>query len=137
MAKEQDGSEVVLRFSPFLPDRLLENAEDTFVDEQERKLPSPRYGVSVLAMAPKDGEDLLDTVRRIVDTTTLGGKKIAVMTGNELRSHGFQLVADATELEPQHHLVGSNPLSEPPEVDELASLMQDRITNPAWKDGAK
>ncbi|QQD76922.1 hypothetical protein I8920_03955 [Curtobacterium sp. YC1] len=134
MATAQDGSEVVLRFSPFLPDRLLENAEDTFADETERKLPSPRYGVSVLAMAPEEGEDLLDTVRRIIATTSLGGKKVAVMTGNELRARGFELVADATDIEPQHHLVGGSPFTEPPEVDELASLMQDRITNPAWKD---
>jgi len=31
-----DGSEVVIRFPRFLPDRLLENAEDTHADEVER-----------------------------------------------------------------------------------------------------
>lgn len=127
----------MLRFSPFSAEKLLENAEDTYIDEKERGSSAPRYGVSVLALAPEDGEDLTETVRRIVATTSLNGKKVAVMTRNELRSHGFELVADATKREPLHHLVGTNPFTDPPKVDQLASMMQDRITNPAWKDGAK
>ena len=134
---ELHGSEVVVRFSPFLPDRLLENAIDTFVEEQERGDASPRYGVSVLAGTPEDGEDLLDVVRRIVGSSTLNGKKIAIASGNTLRSQGFQLVADPNAKEPLHHLVGDNPFSEHPRVDLLASLLQERITNPAWKEGSR
>lgn len=128
----------MIRFSPFLADRLRENAEDTFEEERERGDASPRYGVSVIAATPEDGEDVLDTVRRIVGSTTLRGKKIAVLTGNELRAAGFEVVADPNAKEPLHHLVGDDPFSDPPRVDELASLLEDRrLTNPAWKEGSR
>lgn len=137
MTPDWDGSEVVIRFPPFLPDRLLENAEDTHADEADRGEPNPRYGVSVLAGRCEPSESLQDAVVRILRSTTLRGKKIAVVSGNTLRASGFQVVEDPNTLEPLHHLVGDHPFTEPPRVDVLASLMQDRMTNPVWKEGAR
>lgn len=134
MAKAQDGSTVVLRFAPFLPDRLTENAEETFEDDKDKGRSFPRYGVSVLAADPEEGEDLNTTIARILATSKLqAGRKIAVLTRDELEAEGFSLVKDATENEPSHHLVGDDPFTAPPRADKLASLMQDRVNNPAWK----
>tara|TARA_B100000378_G_scaffold234193_1_gene200181 strand:+ start:1190 stop:1606 length:417 start_codon:yes stop_codon:yes gene_type:complete len=129
-------SKIVIRFSPFLAERLLENAEDTYIDDQERGLASPRYGVSVLAGERRDGESEDETIARILSTTNLrGGRKIAIMSEVTLNEHGFQLVSDPNEREPMHHLVGDDPLTAPPRVDVLASLMQDRRSNPLYKEG--
>lgn len=62
-AAECDGSEVVIRFTPLAADRLLENAEDTFVDESDRGRQPPRYGVSVIAGWCEEGEDFAQTSR--------------------------------------------------------------------------
>lgn len=136
MSEAWDGSKIVIRFAPFLPDRLLENAEDTFFDEQERGAESPRYGVSVIAGECLEGETLDAAIDRILGTTNLrGGRKIAVLSESRLQEHGFQLVFDPNDREPMHHLVGENPLTAPPRVDVLASLMQDRRANPLYKEG--
>lgn len=134
---ECDGSEVVVRFSPFLADRLRENAEDTFEDEVDSGRVPPRYGVSVIAGWCRDGETIDLAVARIVSQTTLRGKKVAVTTGTKLRAAGFEVVKDANAKEPLHHLVGEDPFTEPPRVDVLASLLEEcRMTNPAWKGAA-
>lgn len=135
---ECDGSEVVIRFSPFLADRLRENAEDTYDDDQDSGRVPPRYGVSVLAGWCEDGETIDVTVARLLQSTNLrGGKKIAVTTGRKLRAKGFELMEDPTTREPLHHLVGDDPFSEPPRVDVLASLLEEcRMSNPAWKGAA-
>ncbi|MDU0325289.1 hypothetical protein RWH43_00835 [Microbacterium sp. KSW2-21] len=137
MEAECDGSEVVIRFSPFLAHRLEENAQDTFDDDQDRGVNPPRYGVSVIAGYCEDGEDLEATITRLTKQTTLRGKRIAVVTGTMLRREGFDLVKDPTTKEPLHHLVGEDPFSAPPRVDVLASLLDDNRTgNPAWMEGA-
>lgn len=133
---ECDGSEVVIRFSPFLADRLLENAQGTFDEDLDEGRP-PRYGVSVVAGTCEDGGDIDEAIERILSQTQLGGKQMAVITGTELRAAGFELVKDPTTLEPLHHLVGDHPFTEPPRVDVLASLLHDRRRrNPAYKRGA-
>lgn len=137
MEAECDGSEVVIRFSPFLADRLRENAEDTFLDDQDRGVHPPRYGVSVLAGRCEEGEDIAATITRLTKLTSLRGKRIAVTTGTTLRANGFELLEDPTAKEPLHHLVGDDPFSAPPRVDVLASLLNDgRTGNPAWMEGA-
>lgn len=64
-----------------------------------------------------------------------GGRKIAIMSEVALNEHGFQLVFDPNDREPMHHLVGDDALTAPPRVDVLASLMQDRRSNPLYKEG--
>lgn len=134
---ECDGSEVVIRFTPLAPDRLRENAEDTFVDEADRGRQPPRYGVSVIAGWCEEGEEISDAVDRILTSSSLTGRTIAVVTGTQLRARGFEIVEDANEKEPMHHLVGDDPFTEPPRVDVLASLLEDgRMRNPAYKRSA-
>ncbi|MGA1827879.1 hypothetical protein [Microbacterium sp.] len=133
-AAECDGSEVVIRFTPLAADRLLENAEDTFVDESDRGRQPPRYGVSVIAGWCEEGEDFAQTVERILASSSLRGRTISVVTGTQLRAKGFEVVGDPNGKEPMHHLVGDDPFSEPPRVDVLASLLEDgRMRNPAYK----
>lgn len=122
-----------MRFRPLTAEGLRKNAEGTFLDDQDFGREPPRYGVSVIAGHCKDGESIDETVARIVGTTSLTGKTIAVATGNQLRAEGFELVKDATAREPLHHLVGDSPFTAPPRVDVLASLLDNgRRRNPAW-----
>jgi len=92
----------------------------------------------VIAGWCEDGESLLDAVARICAGSKLsGGKKVAVVTGAILRQAGFEVVQDPTATEPLHHLVGEDPFSEIPNVEELASLLSIcRMDNPKWKGAA-
>lgn len=132
-----DGSEVVIRFTPLSPAGLEKNATGTYLDDLEFGRTPPRYGVSVIAGWCLAGESLDQAVARILQTTSLSGRTIAVTTGNKLREIGLDIVEDATDREPSHHLVGEDPFTEPPRVDLLASLLDNcRRSNPAWKKGA-
>lgn len=134
---ECDGSEVVIRFLPISLPKLLQNAEDTFDDDVDNGHPSPRYGISVLAGVCEGDETLDEAVSRIVSETHLTGRTITVTTGNRIRAIGLELVEDATELEPRHHLVGEDPFAALPRVDLLGSLLENsRRRNPAWTKGA-
>lgn len=126
-----------MRFSPFLADRLLENAEDTYEDDIDEGREPPRYGVSVLASRCEAGETIEEAVARIVASVDPLGKKVTVATGNKLRDNGFVLEEDPTPTSPLHYLVGDADFSEPPRVDLLASVLEEcRMNNPAWKKGA-
>lgn len=128
-----DGSEVVVRFSPFSVEKLLKNAQDTWVDEQSRGIAEPRYGVSVLAVPCSTDETVEEAVARITNSTSLGGRSVSVMKGSELRANGFNVVKDANAVQPLHYLVGNNPLKELPDAELLASLVdKGRTKNPAW-----
>lgn len=133
MTVECDGSELVVRFSPFLPHRLTENAEDTYFDDQKHGR-SPRYGVSVIAGRCQPGETVTQAVARICSASTMtGGKKVAVATGTALRDAGFELVADPTTKEPLHHLVGTGPLATRPDTSRMAEVLSCRLDNPNWR----
>ncbi|WP_139824854.1 hypothetical protein [Agreia pratensis] len=133
---ECDGSEVVIRFTPLIPAKLRENAEDTHHEELRNGRVPSRYGVSVLATHCQDGETIEDAVARVCDATSLQGRTVAVVTGTILRQAGFEVVADANDKEPHHHLVGEDPFKAVPRVDELALLLESgRMKNPAWKKG--
>ncbi len=125
-----------MRFTPISPAGLLKNAEATYEDDLEFGHEPARYGVSVIAGWCEEGESFDDAVERIVNTSSLNGKTIAATTGNKLREIGLEVVEDANEREPLHHLVGEDPFSEPPRVDLLASLLDNcRRKNPAWTKG--
>lgn len=117
-----DGTKVIVRLSPFDAESLQENAEDTFADEEEEGLARPRYGVSVLATALPTSETVDDAVARIVETTTLTGRKMSVLVTSQLTEKGFVLAQDANELEPDHHLIGDGDMQDLPRVQELESL---------------
>lgn len=132
-----DGSEVVIRFFPIAEDKLIRNAEDTYLDDIDYDRDPPRYGISVLAGWCEEGETFDETVDRILESTHLTGRNITVTTGNKLRAIGLEIIEDPNEREPRHHLVGEDPFTEPPRVDLLASLLENcRRKNPAWKKGA-
>ena len=126
-----------MRFSPFSGPKLAENAEGTYKDDRDRGR-TPRYGVSVIAGYCEPNESIQQAVARICANSGLsGGRKVAVVTGSILRQAGFDLVEDATATEPLHHLVGEDPFSEIPNVEQLASLLSIcRIDNPKWKGAA-
>lgn len=136
MLADCDGSEVVVRFSPFSPEKLQVNAEDTYALEAERGRIPARYGVSVLASPCEPGEAISDVIHRICTETTLTGRTIAVSTGQKLRAAGFDLVKDSNEKELHHHLVGEAPFESVPQVDVLASILNnERMRNPSWTKG--
>lgn len=136
MEPECDGSEIVVRFSPFAADRLKENAEDTYADDLEKERVPARYGVSVLAAVCEPGETIVDTVTRLCNETKLGGKRVAVTTGKALREAGFSLQADPTKEEKHHYLVGEGSFQTVLKVDLLASILDlGRMNNPAWMKG--
>jgi len=131
-----DGSPVVIRFTPLAADKLRTNAEGTFADDTERRHTPARYGVSVLADGCRPGESIADVVARVCSDTRLGGKTIAVATGAELKKIGYDVVADPTDTELQHHLVGEDPFTALPDFEPLASLLEGRrMRNPAYGRG--
>lgn len=127
----------MIRFTPVTPEGLEKNARGTYLDDLDFGKEPPRYGISVLAGWCQEDETFDETVTRILGTTSLVGRTIAVTTGNKLREIGLEVVEDVTEREPCHHLVGEDPFTAPPRVDLLASLLDNcRRSNPAWKKGA-
>jgi hypothetical protein len=130
---------VVIRFPPFAADRLQENAEDTFVDDQSRSVTPARYGVSVIASDRLPDESLDATVNRMCNEASIGrgSKSIAVVTEDILKEAGFDLVADPNPKLLSHSLVGEQPFAQVPRVDALASLLQaHRCKNPTWTKGS-
>ena len=131
-----DGYEVVIRFTPITAEGLRKNAVGTYDEDVEDGRTPARYGVSVIAGWCDEGESIEQTIAKILETTTLIGRTIAVVTGTELRARGFELVPDPNAREPLHHLVGDDPFMEVPRVDVLASLLDGRrMSNPAYKKG--
>lgn len=131
-----DGSEVVIRFTPITAEGLRKNAMGTHAEDLEDGRRPGRYGVSVVAGRCDEGESIEETIAKILATTSLTGRTIAVVTGTELRARGFEIVPDPNSREPLHHLVGDDPFMEVPRVDVLASLLDDRrMSNPAYKKG--
>ncbi|WP_375407509.1 hypothetical protein [uncultured Amnibacterium sp.] len=124
MSEVDDGAKAIVRLTPFEAERLLENAEDTYADEEDDGRVAPRYGISVLATVLRGPGDLDAAVARIVAGTTLNGRRMAVLTTTELTNAGFVLVQDANELEPDHHLIGEGDMQKPPRVGDLESLFK-------------
>lgn len=131
-----DGSEVVVRFSPFSEEGLTANAEQTHVIDTRDGTHPPRYGVSVVAGRCEDGETFEEAVARIAGESTLNGKTIAVMLGSQLRDAGLDLVSDPVPTVKRHYLVGEAPFQAMPNISALASLVEHgRMRNPGWKKG--
>lgn len=127
------GERIVVRFTPLAPDRLRQNAADTYDDDCALGIDPPRYGVSAVADSPRPGEGASDCIRRIVRESTLNGKTISVVRESELRAHGFDLLEDPNAAVPNHCLIVDRPPNEPPRVDVLASLLDNnRTRNPEW-----
>lgn len=139
MTAKIDSSKVVIRFPPFAAERLQVNAEDTFADDESRGTIPARYGVSVIASDRTPGESIDDTVDRMCNEAAIGrrSKSIAVLTEDELREAGFDLVSDPNLKVPSHALVGEQPFAVVPRVDALASLLDGhRRKNPTWTKGS-
>jgi hypothetical protein len=133
-----DDSEVVIRFQSFLEAKLVENAEDTYDEELENSSPDPRYGLSVIAVAPLQGETVDETVLRLLGTSTLSGKHIAVLKGSFLRAAGFLLVPDPNDKEPDHHLIGEPGFVPLARASELETMFENhRRKNPMFPKGKR
>lgn len=92
----------MFRFSPFSAASLLENAQGT-VDDDRSKGREPRWGISVLAGAPIDGESIDDCLLRLLAGRRMSGRKMQVAKVTDLERAGFPVILD--EPPPNHHLI--------------------------------
>jgi hypothetical protein len=133
---DDDGSVVVIRFSPFTEAGLMKSIRRQVEFDYQSGI-SPRNGVSVFAGAAKSGETVTDTVNRLCEfaSANAGGERVAVTTELTLNQKGYAL--HLSEPPAGHYLVGNADLSVEPQLPGLAEIFaENRQKNSAYGKGS-
>ncbi|WP_157759655.1 hypothetical protein [Cellulosimicrobium cellulans] len=127
----EPSERLVLRFSPFSQDKLLESVQRQAAVDRDKER-EERWGLSVYVADIRSGEDRDDVVARVCEEVPVGGRIVAVVPEVALREQGFSAVA--AEPPPGHYLLGNDGLATVPDTAKLEQVFSTcRTRNPAFK----
>ena len=126
----ENGDLVLVRFSPFSATRLVEQAEDEFTARSADGR-APLYAVSMFGDIKTRDEEVDELVERIIETASLHGKSVAVVTERDLEGD-FEIAPSAPP--PLHYDVILTTPTPEPAAEKLAELLsENRRRNPLWR----